>query len=152
VAALATVHTADRYPLAWPADPVRWLTVPERSLAAWVAADGATVVGHVVLGDGSAYPDLAAGVGLPQHRIGVVLRLFVVPVARGERLGERLLGALSREAAARGLHPCLEVVDGGNAAIALYRQLGWQHVGSRVADWPAPDGSNALLHYFAGPS
>lgn len=152
MAALATVHTADRYPMAWPADPVRWLTVPGRSLAAWVAVEGATVVGHAVLGDGSAYPDLAAGVGLSQHRIGVVLRLFVVPVARGERLGERLLGALSSEAAVRALHPCLEVVDGSNAAIGLYRRLGWQHVGSRVADWTAPDGTNALLHYFSGPS
>jgi hypothetical protein len=39
-----------------------------------------------------------------------------------------------------------------NAAIALYQRLGWQHVGTGIADWTAPDGSHEVLHYFAAPS
>jgi [ribosomal protein S18]-alanine N-acetyltransferase len=152
VAALAAVHAADRYPLAWPADPVRWLIGSERTLAAWVADDGAKVVGHVVLGDGSAESALAAAVGLPPQRIGVVLRLFVVPFARGEGLGERLLDAAAREASARALRLCLEVIERSGAAIALYQRLGWQHVGTGIADWTAPDGGHEVLHYFAAPS
>jgi [ribosomal protein S18]-alanine N-acetyltransferase len=152
VAALATVHAADRYPLAWPADPVRWLSVPGRTLCAWVAEDGGTIAGHVVLSNGSADHHLAAAVGLPQQRIGVILRLFVVPAARGAGLGERLLDAATGEAAARALAPCLEVVDGSEAAIALYRRLGWQHLGSGRGEWTMPDGSKPLLHYFAAPS
>jgi GNAT superfamily N-acetyltransferase len=152
VAALAGVHAADHYPLSWPADPVRWLTVPGRMLSAWVADDGVTIAGHVVLSDGSADPALAAAVGLPQQRIGVILRLFVVPAARGTGLGARLLDAAIREAAARVLRPCLEVLDGSDAAIGLYQRLGWQHVGSGLGEWTMPDGSTPLLHYFAAPS
>jgi GNAT superfamily N-acetyltransferase len=152
IAALATVHAADHYPLAWPADPGRWLSVPGRTLCAWVAEDRGMIAGHIVLGDGSADHNLAAAVDLPQQHIGVILRLFVVPAARGTGLGERLLDAATREAAARALVPCLEVADGSAAAIALYQRLGWQHLGSGRGEWTMPDGSKALLHYFAAPS
>jgi hypothetical protein len=46
VAALAGGHAADHYPLASPADPARWLTVPARMLSAWVADDDGTIAGH----------------------------------------------------------------------------------------------------------
>jgi hypothetical protein len=51
-----------------------------------------------------------------------------------------------------GGRPCLEVLDGSDAAIALYQRLGWQQVSARSGAWTMPDGSKPLLRYFPAPS
>ena len=49
VNALRLVHEADRYPMVWPRDPVRWLH-PASLLRGWVAVTRSEeLVGHVLL-------------------------------------------------------------------------------------------------------
>lgn len=151
-AALAEVHAADGYPLRWPADPVSWLAPRHRTLAAWVAETDGGIVGHVLLSNGQADPDLAAAIGVPQERMAVVVRLFLVPRARGHGLATRLLDAATTEAYARELQPALEVMDTDYAAIKLYRRLNWQHKGSGPATFTRLDGQPAIVHYFVAPA
>ncbi|TXS01824.1 GNAT family N-acetyltransferase [Streptomyces sp. col6] len=148
VEALATVYEADRYPVAWPADPAGWLT-PGGLLGAWVAVDGPRVLGHVALtrtGDA-----LAARIGRPAAELAAVSRLFATATARRRGVARALLAAAARAAAGDGLRPVLEVEDGGRAAVALYERSGWRRVGSRPGDWTTPDGRTALLHTYTAP-
>jgi GNAT superfamily N-acetyltransferase len=151
VAALAVVHDADRYPLRWPADPVSWLAPRDRTLAAWVAETDTGIVGHVMLSGGQAAPELAAAIGLPQERVGVVVRLFLLPAARGHDLAIRLMETVTREAYERQLQPALEVVDTDRAAIKLYRRLSWRHEGSAPATFTTLDNRSTIVHYFVAP-
>ena len=153
LALLAEVHTADGYPLHWPADAPRWLT-PEKLLAAWVAEDEGTVIGHVALcgavGDAAA-PLWSAASGLPPDRIAEVTRLFVAPGARGRGVGAALLAKAWAEARSRGLRSALEVLDHDQRAIALYERTGWRLVASVPAPWAQAAGGPALLHYYLAP-
>ncbi|MFI7707368.1 GNAT family N-acetyltransferase [Nonomuraea sp. NPDC049480] len=127
VEALALVHAADRYPVDWPGDPGGWLT-PQGLTGAWVAVEGGVVAGHV---------GLARGVE--------VVRLFVVPAARGGALAGRLLAAVR---AAVGGPLELEVSSEGAAAIAFYERSGWRRVGSGRAAWLNAAGEPALVHRY----
>ncbi|MFI6863050.1 GNAT family N-acetyltransferase [Streptomyces sp. NPDC050421] len=148
VEALATVHEADRYPAAWPADPGRWLT-PEGLLEAWVVVEAGQVLGHVAL---TGTDDvLAAQAGLPSDELASVSRLFAMASARRRGVASALLGTAATAAAAEGLRLVLEVEDGGGAAVALYERTGWRHVGSRPGDWTTADGRTALLHTYLAP-
>ncbi|MFE6765843.1 GNAT family N-acetyltransferase [Streptomyces sp. NPDC057689] len=148
VEALATVHEADRYPAAWPADPAGWLT-PGGMLGAWVAVDGPRVLGHVALTrTGDAMAVLA---GRPAAELASVSRLFATATARRRGVAGALLAAAVRAAENDGLRPVLEVEEGGRAAVALYERSGWRRVGSRPGDWTTPDGRTALLHTYAAP-
>ncbi|MBO3742377.1 GNAT family N-acetyltransferase [Actinoplanes flavus] len=133
VAALRAVHEADRYPLNWPADPLRWLA-PEIELCSWVATgvDGA-VLGHVAV-----------------HRDAELSRLFVVPAARRRSLAGRLVGAVRQWAAVHGRTLTLNVVDDERRAgpAAFYEATGWRHTHTVVADWTGPDGSPVRLRYY----
>ncbi|HEY1487419.1 MAG TPA: GNAT family N-acetyltransferase [Micromonosporaceae bacterium] len=132
VAALAAVHEADAYPTSWPSDPVRWLT-PGGMVDGWVAVDGSTVAGHLLLcrtGDGRLE----------------ISRLFVVPSARGGGIAR---GLLSVARAAVGDEPLsLDVADHNRSAVALYERTGWRRLDSYRADWLDPDGRPALVHRF----
>jgi GNAT superfamily N-acetyltransferase len=136
VAALASVHAADGYPMHWPADPFAWL-LPDAE--GWVAELDGAIVGQVLLTPGSD-PETA-----------LLGRLFVTPAGRGHRFGERLIAGALATAAERRLTVTLEVVDSGTAAIALYRRLGWRHTGSGPAPWLRPEDEPTLVHYFAAP-
>lgn len=149
VEALATVHEADRYPAEWPADPGGWLT-PDRMLDAWVAVEGADVLGHVAL---TRTDDaLAADAGLAQDELASVARLFATASARRRGVARALLATATAAAAAEGLRLVLEVEDGGGAAIALYERAGWRHAGTRAGDWATADGRTALLHTYVAPA
>jgi [ribosomal protein S18]-alanine N-acetyltransferase len=130
VQALALVHAADRYPVDWPRDPAGWL-MPGDLTGAWVAVEAGVVVGHV---------GLARGVE--------VVRLFVVPAARGGGLAGRLLTAV-RAAAGGPLE--LEVSSEGVAAIAFYERSGWRRVGSARSGWRNAAGEPALVHRYVSP-
>ncbi|WP_329578629.1 GNAT family N-acetyltransferase [Kitasatospora sp. NBC_01250] len=151
VAALAGVHEADGYPVDWPADPARWL-VESDQLASWVAVSATGgIVGHVALGRGtgsSAGEVWARRAGREAAEAGAVGRLYVAPLARGRGLGERLLASAVGQAHAWGLHPVLDVVTSGAAAVALYQRLGWELMLTVDQIWP--NGSVVAVHCFAG--
>ncbi|MFG2624502.1 GNAT family N-acetyltransferase [Streptomyces sp. NPDC048473] len=147
--ALATVHEADRYPAAWPADPGSWLT-PHGLLDAWVAVDGPTVLGHVALTRTEEV--LAKKAGMPAAELASVARLFARAGARRRGVAGALLDAVTAAAAADGVRLVLEVEDGGTAAIALYERAGWRYVGSRTDDWTTADGRPARMHAYAAPA
>jgi GNAT superfamily N-acetyltransferase len=147
---LEAVHRADAYPMYWPDDPARWLT-PGAMLGAWVAEHEARIVGHIALRAGSADASArvwAEATGLPPEEFGSISRLFVSLECRGAGIGRELLDAACAEAAARGVHPALDVVETNRDAIRLYEQRGWRRVFSEP--WAASDG-NTLLHYYVAP-
>ncbi|MFD4761313.1 GNAT family N-acetyltransferase [Streptomyces sp. NPDC058439] len=148
VAALATVHEADRYPTEWPADPGSWLT-PHGLLDAWVAVDGPTVLGHVALTRTGEV--LAQEAGLPAAELASVARLFARSEARRRGVASALLDMVRTAAAADGVRLVLEAEEGGAAAIALYERAGWRHVGSRTDDWTTADGRPARMHAYMAP-
>lgn len=150
VALLADVHTADGYPLLWPADPARWLT-SDNLLAAWVAGDGQTVLGHVTLRgaeDQTSAPAWSAATGLPPRQLAAVAKLFVAPSARGRGIGAALLATACAEARLRNLAPVLEVLDHDRAAIALYERMGWRRVASVPVPWAQAGDAPMLLHAY----
>ncbi|OIV37526.1 hypothetical protein BIV57_10390 [Mangrovactinospora gilvigrisea] len=148
VAALAAVHEASRYPVAWPSDPTRWITTAA-TRHAWVAEAGGAVAGHAALTATSA--DLAAAAGLPADELGSVARLFVAPAARGRGLAAALLDVCEAAARADGRRPVLEVESSAAAAIRLYERAGWRRVSTRAASWTAPTGSPAVMHAYLAP-
>ncbi|MGA8112719.1 MAG: GNAT family N-acetyltransferase [Actinocatenispora sp.] len=155
VEALHRVHLKDGYPMVWPADPAGWLS-PDDTVAAWVARQGADLVGHVLLRraeDPRVAEQLATLTGLPPERIGSLARLFVAPEARRLGVAAALLRHVATEADARGMRAMLDVVDDySTGAIALYERQGWLHVGSGTATWTAPDGSHPGLRYYLSPA
>jgi GNAT superfamily N-acetyltransferase len=144
------VHRTDRYPLHWPRDPEHWLT-PSTLLAALVAEIDGRIAGHVALCSAHGEPaasQWSSAAGLPEERLAVVARFFVSPDTRGLRLGAGLLEAAVAEARSRGLLPVLEVLRHNRPAIALYRSMGWRHIGSRTAGWARQSGVSPILEYF----
>jgi GNAT superfamily N-acetyltransferase len=158
VQVLGAVHSADGYPLRWPADPSAWLA-PANLLRAWVAEDDGRLLGHMALcsavGGGGA-PLWSAASSLAPERLAVVSRLFVAPSARGHGIGAALLAHACAEAGRWGLRPALEVLAHDQNAIALYDRAGWRRVASVPAPWARTRDSRssdqALLHYYLSPN
>lgn len=142
VKVLRAVHAADRYPMNWPKDPVRWLS-PADGVQAWVAVDGGTdVVGHVVV----------QGAADASAKTASVVRLFVDPKARGRGIGARLLDHAGQWATERGIGLVLEVTaDERSSAVALYERSGWRRTGTREANWTTPEGKPVMLHSYVLP-
>lgn len=155
VAALRATHEADGYPMVWPADPVAWLA-PDGVLGAWVATDAGTVLGQVLVRDGSDLERrtaVAAAAGVEESSVGSLSRLYVAPAARRRGVAGALLRVATAAAAARGLRLALDVVDDDGAAPALYERHGWRRVTSAPAAWTAPDGTHpTVLAYLSPPT
>ncbi len=153
VAVLRQVHDSDGYPMAWPADPTRWLT-PRDVLAGWVLRDDTGLVGHVLLcAGGDPDPRVTAAAGVPGDRLAFVSRLFVAPAARRRGAGAVLLRHAGEQAEQRGLRLALDVVeDERGAAVALYERSGWQRLATVPATWTAPDGTRPRVHYYLSPA
>ena len=152
VDALALVAAADDYPSRWPVDPISWLRGKDL-LGAWVADWNGDLVGQVVLRRPHGEVPVmlwCAATGQDARNCAVVVRLFVVPQARGRGLGSALVGAACAAAMSRGIHAVLDVVDTNQAAVRLYERLGWTRLGSYEETFN--DGGPAeLLHCFAAP-
>lgn len=151
VGLLETVESTDRYPAYWPDDPALWLS-PKAMLGAWVAETDGRIVGHVALSAGTA--DTSASVwseatGLPPEQFASITRLFVSTDNRGVGVGRALLDTACAEAATRGLHPALDVVETDHDAIRLYEQSGWRRVHSEA--WTADREGETLLHHYVAP-
>ncbi|WP_406366717.1 GNAT family N-acetyltransferase [Streptomyces sp. NBC_01546] len=150
---LAAVHAHDGYPVNWPDRPAQWLDPPSL-LAAWVAASGGRVTGHVGLsrsGAGDAAPALwSRRAGVPVDRTAVISRLFVSPGARGRGTGALLLERAARDARERSLHPVLDVLASDTAAAALYESLGWSRLATVEQRW-SPE-QTVRVHCYAAPA
>lgn len=153
IAVLARVHAVNGYPMHWPADPPAWLT-PHNVVAAWVAEDENSLLGHIALCDAvsdSAAHIWSAAYDLPAERIGVIAKLFVAPNTRGRGVGAALLAEARAEATTRTLCPALEVLGTDRDAIALYERMGWRRVTSVPAPWAHTSEGLAILHYYIAP-
>jgi ribosomal protein S18 acetylase RimI-like enzyme len=145
LAALRTVHETDGYPSSWPQDPSSWLT-PEGLVQAWVAAFDSSVVGHIALGtiDPVESPHFVTRQGENVE----IMRLFVVPNARGRGVAQKLLDTAVAFARAQGRCPVLEVTVDRRAAVALYERVGWRRIGSAPAGWVRASGERPLVHHY----
>ena len=132
VALAARVHEADAYPMYLPeGDLTRFLTRPE-PFAAWVAVQGEQLLGHVALHSETSPPVMELISELSGERPPLyIARLMVDVDARRAGAGRRLLDRARREAVAAGCIPYLDVVEqhSESAAIALYRDEGWEEIG-----------------------
>ncbi len=146
------VHQLDRYPVYLPDGDVLAFVVSDRALGAWVALLDGQVVGHVALHARSSPGVVALAASelqIPAPRCGVVARLLVAPEQRGTGLGHRLLDHATEQCRQRGLTPILDVVEGNQAAIALYERVGWRRLG--MVSFTLPDGSELREHVYAAP-
>jgi ribosomal protein S18 acetylase RimI-like enzyme len=150
---LHLVAATDGYPGQWPADPAGWLRSKDVA-AAWVAQAGSDLLGQIVLRWARTQSPVRIWgevTGAGPESLCVVSRFFVVPTGRGRAVGERLLTTATEAAAGLGRRPVLDVVESsGQAAMRLYRRLGWTEFGSFQEAW-GPGGSLEHLRCFVGP-
>jgi GNAT superfamily N-acetyltransferase len=130
------VKAHDDYPPRGPID-IEWFLDPDEQLAAWVAEQGSSILGHVALHSAADYVTtrLASDhLGRPQTDLGLVARLFVDPLHRGLGVGQALLARATTAAIERGLHPVLDVATHLHDGVALYESVGWERVGEVILD------------------
>lgn len=130
------VKARDDYPPRGSID-IDWFLSPPEHLAAWVAEDGSSIVGHVGLHSATEYVTTRLAseyLGRAQSELGLVARLFVDPSHRGSGVGQALLAQATAAAVERGLHPVLDVATHLNGAVALYESVGWTRAGEVVLD------------------
>ena len=128
---MRTTHQGDGYPRYLPEDLSAFACDP-RELAAWVAEEDGSVVGHVALHPGAGDPAAAVAgpaLGLAPERTAVVARLMVQPGSRRRGVARQLLNAAADHARAHRLRLVLDVLETSLPARALYEQLGWTLVG-----------------------
>ncbi|MEZ0113420.1 GNAT superfamily N-acetyltransferase [Catenulispora sp. EB89] len=146
--ALYGVHEKDGYPVRWPADPQRWLT-PDAILGAWVAADEATILGHVSLAQPS--DTFAAAIDHPAPKLALVGRLFVAVDARRGGLASDLLSHAAQAARDEGRRAVLEVDANAAGAVAFYERAGWRFLRDDTGGWIAADGLPARVRIYLAP-
>ncbi len=150
VAVLRRVHDESGYPARWPDDPAGWLS-PSALMAAWIAGQDDAVAGHAGLVRDVQAGCLLMATGRQAHELAGVVRLFIDPAARRLGHARQLLDTAAAHAVSAGLVPVLDVVDGAQAAIALYEQSGWLLMGRERATWSLPSGVRPMLRYYVGP-
>ncbi|WP_406341428.1 GNAT family N-acetyltransferase [Streptomyces sp. NBC_00648] len=130
--ALIAVHSSDGYPVEGVVDPHGWLDSPD-VIRAWVAEVDGRVVGHVSINRPNGEEAVALWAnqdGVSATQIAVLARLFVLPEARGNDAGGRLMAAATESAQADGQRLVLDVMAKDAAAIRLYERLGWSRIGT----------------------
>jgi GNAT superfamily N-acetyltransferase len=128
---LRSVYRADRYPVNWPNDPIRWLAAG-REFGAWVFEHRDELVGHLALtppDPDRAWEQWQEALQQPCEWLAVMRRLFVAPAARRRGVATQLIEAAEATAAERGLHLVLDVADNNRAAIEFWNTHGWREVG-----------------------
>jgi len=148
VTALEQVHKVDRYPSSWPSHPLSWLT-PKGIIRAWVARRGASVVGHIAVGDVDPVESPHFAFDGDGGKNVEVKRLLVVPAARGRGIANALLETAVAFARIQGHRPVLEVAADRHAAVSLYERVGWRRIGTAPAGWLRASGERPLVHYYA---
>jgi GNAT superfamily N-acetyltransferase len=139
LAALKATHEVDKYPVLPNHVTREWLLEGDDGMA-WVAEDGADVIGHVAVAETEEDPD-----SLSVHR------LFVRPGARGHGVASALLTTVETYSRLLGQDLFLEVLSHNVDAIHLYESRGWFRAGGYTAVWADPDGNHAEINLFAAP-
>jgi GNAT superfamily N-acetyltransferase len=123
---------------------------PRGLLGAWIARDGLAIIGHVVLAavDGADDPQFVRATKRPAEELAEVKRLFVAPASRRQGIARALLDTAVREARSRALHPVLETVADGQAALRCYEKYGWRLIGTGLAVWQRANGERPLVHQY----
>lgn len=151
---LAAQQPFSRYPFRWPLPfPTHEFLVRPGERAAFVAEVEGRPVGHVSLTEVS--PDdpfaerWAGGADRPVAELDCVSVLFVDHRLQGQGIGARLLEQAVRTAREAGRTPVLDVVQPAagepGRAERLYRDRGWQVVGSGRPEWLPPEEPDVLL-------
>lgn len=149
---LTEVHAKDGYPVEGIDDPLAWLGTLD-GIGSWVADVNGEPVGHVALtqpGAGDEAPRLFADQIGPEPT-AVLGRLFVSPLARGQGLATHLARKAMDGAADAGRRPVLDVMVKDDAAIRLYKQLGWTILNRFEHKFGEDQSENALAMYAPGP-
>ena len=140
---LVEVHDVDGYPVEGVKQPIAWLELPD-AIAIWIAQIDGKPVGHVAITEPGAADD-AARLLREQPAEGhtaILGRLFVSPSARGQGIAQQLVLTAMTASARMGRRLVLDVMKKDEAAIRLYRRLGWTEIGSvehkHVAGPPEP--------------
>lgn len=140
LAALKATHQVDKYPVLPTHVSREWLLDGDDGMA-WVAEDGAMVVGHIAVSETEEDPD-----SLSVHR------LFVRPDARGHGVASALLTTVETYSRVLGQDLFLEVVSHNTDAMRLYESRGWRRVSGYTASWAAPDGTHPEINLYASPN
>lgn len=133
-AALIEVHRTDGYPVEGVNHSEAWLT-PSDLVEAWIAELAGRVVGHVAVSrpaNDEAVSLWAKEVAEEGKPIATLARLFVLPEARRQAVGERLVRAATDYARQLDLRLVLDVMAKDVSAIRLYERLGWRKFGVAV--------------------
>jgi GNAT superfamily N-acetyltransferase len=143
---------SDGYPANWPNDPIQWLAGAQ-TVAAWVAEDNGSLIGHVALAapdPDRAWPQWVEALAVPVEGLAVVRRLFVASQWREGGLATALVERAENEAFDRQLAPVLDVAHDNHAAIMFWKDRRWREVGQ--ATLPPGDEGRALrlLLFVAG--
>ena len=130
---LVEVHAADGYPVEGVDDPRAWLSLSD-PVGQWTALVDGRPVGHVAivpLPKESEAPDLLRALEYGAiGPVGVLVRLFVAPAARGASIGHELMEVAERQARALGLGLTMEVMEKDQDALRLYERRGWRRIGT----------------------
>ncbi|KAK5628774.1 hypothetical protein RRF57_004489 [Xylaria bambusicola] len=118
---------------------------------AWVAVDEGVVIGHVAMNRGvETYVNVARWLEThPRAEVAVLGRLFVHPERRGRGAATKLIRTVEEEARKRGPRLLILALVKDQAAIRLYRHLGWEHYATTVFRWG--EGNQMDAECFASP-
>ncbi len=146
------VKELDGYPPRGPLDRSSFLSPPQE-VAAWVAEDGAEVVGHVALHARGAPVTMrvaARHAGAEPDALALVARVLVRPSARRAGVAHALLEVAVADAHGRGLRPILDVATQLRGAVALYESRRWERAGEVTIEVPGePD---LQCYVYVGPA
>ncbi|MFC7492249.1 MULTISPECIES: GNAT family N-acetyltransferase [unclassified Knoellia] len=136
---LGAQQPATSYPQRWPLPfPPEEFIVRPGELAAWVAVEDQTVVGHVSVTEltrSRMAAEWESATGRPADGLGEVSVLFVAGGRHGSGIGGLLLDTALAEIRRRGLTPMLDVVGDETTAGLFYRRRGWRTVGTARPPW-----------------
>ena len=145
------VYRRDGYPVALPDDVGGFIVSPD-AMAAWVAEDHGTIVGHVALHPDGSDPVMslaASALAQPRDALAVVARLLVSPTHRRQGVAASLLASATAAAWAAGRRPVLDVATHFADAVRLYEALGWTRLGRVSVDIGETDLVDEFV--FSGP-
>lgn len=151
---LVRVHARDGYPVEGVDNPEAWIA-PPAELAAWTAAYGQAVIGHVALAQAHDTDDAAIlwqrATGGDVSRLVILARLFVDPRYRNVGAGSLLMRAARAFADEHDLAVAFDVMLKDRDAIRLYEKLGYLRFGTVVHEHSGGRTEEAAV-YIAPPN
>ncbi|ANO13107.1 GNAT family N-acetyltransferase [Mycobacteroides abscessus] len=152
---LVRVHARDGYPVEGVDNPEAWIA-PPAELAAWTAAYGREVIGHVALAHARDTDEAAIlwqrATSGDVSRLAILARLFVDPRYRNVGAGSRLMRTARAFADEHDLMVAFDVMLKDRDAIRLYEKLGYQRLGTVVHEHSGGKAEEAAVYCLPGDS